>query len=106
MIILPSYKGIIIVKHYKDHIRIPIITPILGEMIQFDWYIFQMGWNYQLVDDNKFSSWHVKLNIPMYKCMYNTIAYILKRHNWCIISLINGMTVLIPLAQLTAPKRA
>ena len=33
-----------------------------------------MGWNYQLVDDNKFSSWHVKLNIPMYKCMYNTIA--------------------------------
>ena len=36
--------------------------------------IFQMGWKYQLVDDNKFSSWHVKLNIPMYKCIYNTIA--------------------------------
>ena len=47
---------------------------ILAEMIQFDWCIFQMGWKYQLVDDNKFSSWHVKLNIPMYKCIYNTIA--------------------------------
>ncbi len=28
-----------------------MFTPILGEMIQFDEHIFQMGWNHQLVHD-------------------------------------------------------
>ena len=28
-----------------------VFTPKIGEMIQFDEHIFQMGWNHQLVQD-------------------------------------------------------
>ena len=37
--------------------RFFIFTRMPGEMIQFDYNIFQMGWNHQLVDDGVVGCW-------------------------------------------------